>query len=241
MCMNHTGNENNRGSERAMKGYSLFYHTLRCLSFIGLSIFFRPKALNKEYLSQADRVIISSNHMKTVDPMVLFLYLPRYVRWGALKRFFDAEDSFFENSKNPFLMKFTAWLFTRMGVLPVDREKNNLQSMRLFRDSLKAGTWVGLFPEGTTNKNPDTVVVQEPKDGVFLLAKVSKALVQPIALSWVSKEQRKAHHLRNKVLVNFRPAFEVDELDEAKARWLAAIAEGKAENQQYLTERMRIK
>lgn len=187
-----------------IRKYSRFYGALRLFAGPVIRAVFRPLVAHPENLSASKSAIIAPNHLKTADSIVLFGQLPHYIRWAALKRFFDAEDSIFGNSKNLILRHFTAWMFRRMGMLPIDRETDNWSTFLEMYSSLRSGLWIGFFPEGTTNKKPQDVIVQEPKKSVFVIAKDTGALVQPIALTWVSKEDRVALRIRHRIAVNIR-------------------------------------
>lgn len=225
-----TERDNSSLQDENLRNCIRFYLRLRWVVRPFLMAYFKPLILNRENLTNADCAIIAPNHVTTLDPFVLFSNIERFVRWGALKRFFDAEDSIFNNNKNHLLKQFTAWLLRKMGTVPIDREKDNWAIFKELHRSTKAGVWVGLFPEGTTNKNPDTVVVQEPKSAVFLISKSTNAFIQPIAITWATQKEKGEIRSRYRLAINYRPSFVVEDPQSAAELWMQRIREGIFEN-----------
>lgn len=49
-----------------------------------------------------DAVLYAPNHRSTLDPLAILSVVEENIHWAALLRFFQAKDSIFNNSKNPF-------------------------------------------------------------------------------------------------------------------------------------------
>ena len=174
--------------------------------------------MNKDDLIDVydDGILISPNHQSTLDPLIITSVIDKNIHWAALKRFFDAEDSIFNNSKNPLLCKITSYSFKKFEYFPIERLKdnpkaNNMKSLRDMSLFLKNNQYVGIFPEGTTNKD-------KTKDfGVFdpnflTLAKKDNSWVQPINVLWI-----KELNIDNKLIINFGRPFKINDktIDEA--------------------------
>lgn len=185
-----------------------FYKKLFCFRPI-VYMFFRPVILNRQNISQTNKnIIYASNHRSTLDPIILTAILKEPIHWVALKRFFLAEDSIFNNSKNPVLCNITAWLFQKLAFFPIERKwenskANNLKSICDMIAFLRLGHKIGIFPEGT---------IRRPKERDFghfeatflTLADKADAYIQPITVMWINEDSRK------RVVVNFGKAFVVD-------------------------------
>lgn len=183
-----------------------------------VSLKYKPTILNEIDLENLDGtgIVFASNHGKTIDPIVISSYLDTHIHWIGLKRFYDGEDSMFNNSKNKYLREYTSRMFKALEFFPIERIKDNpnanntkaLKDMQLF---LKNNQHIGIFPEGTTNK-PDGLETIEFDRSFIKLAKRNKSYIQPIAIYWSKDES-----LDSKVLMNFAPAFKIDNITEVEA------------------------
>lgn len=87
---------------------------------------FHPIVLHIENIADEKQgVIYAPNHRSTLDPLVLECVIKKNIHWAALLRFFRAEDSIFNNSKNPFLCKLTRYIFNKLHHFPIDRKSDN--------------------------------------------------------------------------------------------------------------------
>lgn len=77
-------------------------------------------------------------------------------------------------------------------MVPVDRDDDNISSLGSLNKYLFLKEAIGIYPEGTTNKNPDKEEVSEIKMGAFNLAMSNGAVIQPIAILWNYDSQHKA-------------------------------------------------
>lgn len=185
-----------------------FYRKLFCFRPI-VNLFFEPIILNQQNIIQTDKsVIYASNHRSTLDPIILTAILKEPVHWVALKRFFTAEDSIFNNSKSPILCKITAWLFQKLAFFPIERKwenpkANNFNSIRDMTTFLRLGHKVGIFPEGTTRR-PKDQDFGEFDPSFLALASKTGSCIQPITVMWINTNSHK------RIAVNFGKAFAVD-------------------------------
>lgn len=194
-----------------------FYRKIRHVIPIILNEF-KPIVLNKDNLVDFndERVVIAPNHQSTLDPLVITSVIDKNIHWAALKRFFDAEDSIFNNSKNPLLCKITSYSFKKFEYFPIERLRdnpnaNNIKSLRDMSLFLKNNQCIGIFPEGTTNKD-------KTKDfGVFepsflSLAKSDDAWIQPVNVLWIKELE-----MENKLILNFGNPFKINDksIDES--------------------------
>lgn len=171
---------------------------------------YKPIVLHREnLLDKSQRVIYSSNHRKTLDPIIIVATTKIGIHWAALKRFFDGKDSIFNNSKKPLLCNITSKGFKKLEFFPIDRKKDNptasnsqaIKDMEIF---LKLGEPVGIFGEGTTNKEIDKKDFNKFCDTFLRLANSSDAWVQPVTCLWLDDIKSK-----HKVIVNYGEPFKV--------------------------------
>ena len=110
-------------------------------------------------------LIVAANHVSYLDPPALGCALPRPIRYMAKAELF----------RIPVLGATIAAL----GTFPVDRGKGDLQAVRRSLAVLDNGGAIGIFPEGTRNKDGTA----QAQTGVAMLAAYSGAPVQPAYIS----------------------------------------------------------
>ena len=192
---------------------------------------FKPIILNRQNIIRTNRgIIYVSNHRSTLDPIVITAVLRESIHWVALKRFFEAKDSIFNNSKNPLLCKFTAYIFTKLGFFPIERKKdnpksNNIQSIREILSFLKIGHKVGIFPEGTTVR-PEGQLLGEFDYSFLTFASETRSFVQPVTILWIVENNKK------RAIINFGKAFAVSNKDkeEIKQKYYSTLKDMLTEN-----------
>ncbi|MCI9887822.1 1-acyl-sn-glycerol-3-phosphate acyltransferase [Micrococcales bacterium 31B] len=117
-------------------------------------------------------VILASNHLSFCDSVFLPLVVPRKIV------FLGKSDYFTDRSLKG---RLTAWFVRQVGTLPVDRSggAGSDVSLRLGLETLAAGSYLGIYPEGT--RSPDGMLYRA-KSGVARLAFESGAPVVPVAM-----------------------------------------------------------
>lgn len=199
-----------------------FYHLLKTTVAPIILKKFDPIILGKENIyNDSCSVVYAPNHRSTLDPLIITSFLNVSIHWAALKRFFDGKDSIFNNSKNKILCDLTSYSFKKLEFFPIERQKdnanrNNIVAIKDMNGFLKAGASIGIFPEGTTNKEPDIKDFYSFDDSFLRLAKRNDAVVQPITGVWIKDLQ-----INNKVIFKVGKPFKVcGSIDEAMALYV---------------------
>lgn len=210
-----------------------YYRLFKTIATLPVKLYLKPIVLNAENRKNESCMIIAPNHRQTIDPFAVSIYSNSNIHWAALKRFFDANDSIFNNNKNIFLCHLTASAFKKMGFIPVDRD-DNMDFVRLANEYLKNGSCIGIFPEGTTNKTPDKCDLFPIKSGAFYLARKHDALIQPISILWIPNNL----NIANQVIINYRKPFrsEYQNTDITQEKWREEILKGLNENKKLLEQ-----
>lgn len=140
-----------------------FYRLCYFIGNIVFRIIFRFKVTGKHNIPKEGKVILCSNHISDLDPLILGLAIPRNIR-------FMAKKELFEN-------KFLGGLVNALGAFPVDRKAADLSAIRNSLNVLKNDELLGIFPEGTrvTEEN-----IENAKPGIALISIKAKAPVIPI-------------------------------------------------------------
>ena len=131
---------------------------------------FRPlygfEVIGREKVPPSGRLIIVSNHISWMDPLVLGAALiERQIFFMAKKELFD----------KPFVGKF----IERLDAFPVDRGSSDRKSLRHALSLLEDEKIVGIYPEGTRTESGS---MREWQPGVALLAAKSRAPIVPVAI-----------------------------------------------------------
>jgi 1-acyl-sn-glycerol-3-phosphate acyltransferase len=115
-------------------------------------------------------VILAANHISNFDPVLIGAFLTpllgRRIHWLGKKEMFD--------------WPIVGWMARNGGVVPVDRGGADVEAFRVARRILDAGHVLMVFPEGT--RSP-TAELQQPKDGLAMLALRTDPTIVPIGFS----------------------------------------------------------
>lgn len=176
----------------------VLYRALKAVLRPLVSVLLHPRVEGLEHLPATGPAILCANHLSIIDPVVVALPVRRTV---------------FYLGKNEVFARRWRWLFTHLGVMPVDREGGPAgeSSLERGRQVLAAGALLGLYPEGT--RSPDGRLYRG-KTGAVRLAIRTGAPIVPIGI--VGTRQVMAPHARMlrraPVTVRFGPAIDLTHL-----------------------------
>jgi len=160
-------------------------HKFTCVySFIVLKInpLWRIKVTGRKKIDPKETYLMVSNHQSGADIIVLFL-LWAHFKWVA--------------KRSLFFYPFIGWTMWLNRYIAIERGKgSSMRKMMLDAAStLKQGTSVMIFPEGTRSKDGN---LQPFKTGAFHLALDNQRPILPIAIHGTSKAIRKGGFLINR-------------------------------------------
>lgn len=144
---------------------TLLYRLTRPIITVLFKTFFTPKIVGKENIPATGRLILAGNHTSNLDCLLLISSTKRSIHFLAKKELWNGPKKI---------------IFANMGLIPVDRTKKSHQSLELAEAYLKEEQLVGIFPEGTTEK--ETGKLLPFKMGVIKMAKDTKADIVPFAI-----------------------------------------------------------
>ena len=162
-----------------MKKYEkLLYKICKCIYKVLLKILYRPKVYGKESIPKEGSLILAGNHIMAVDPTLVMSSTNRIVHYMAKEELFKG---------------FHGWLFKKIGLIKIDREKSNVAAILKAEEILKEGGTIGIFPEGTRNKTSNELL--KFKLGTVKMAKETGAKIQPFAIRGQYKLLKKSVEL----------------------------------------------
>lgn len=166
------------------------YVLIRPLLLIVAKIIFNPKIIGKENIPQNDGVVIACNHIHAFDPAILIYSTKRIVHFIAKKELFTG------------VMK---WFYLSFGTIPVDRDKKNPVALKVAEQFLENNEVVGIFPEGTRNKNGEGMLPF--KFGAVKMASVTAKKIVPCVITGQYRV------FRSNLKVQFGEAFDINDME----------------------------
>ena len=174
------------------------------LAGLWIRVCYRLKVTGRENIPAEGGVVLASNHASFLDPIMVGCAHRRrttFIARGSLE-------------KNP-LYKF---LKGGLGIVSIDREKSDKETLRLVTDLLREGRCCALFPEGTRTEDG---ALRPLKRGFSMFAKRAGVPVVPV---WIEgtfaawPRQRRLPRPFGRVEVRFGPPFTVDDPREGPER-----------------------
>lgn len=141
----------------------LAYSIVKLVTWLILRIWNRLEVTGQENVPTQGPVLLATNHVSYLDPVVVGVASPRQVVFMAQTRLW----------KTPF-MRLYLWL---MDCIPVERGTVDRKAIRESIKRLKAGSVVGIFPEGERQHSGE---LSQAKRGVGLLAVHAGVPIVPV-------------------------------------------------------------
>lgn len=131
-------------------------------------IFYRVEYVDFDKFPEHGPAIIVANHQHTFDVSVIHCKSKAWVNWVAKKELTDI----------PVLGR----LILKMGVMPVDRTKNDISVAKSMFGKIKNNEIIALFPQGTRIKNHEDMNRTIPKTGAVHIAIRTNTPIIPIGI-----------------------------------------------------------
>ncbi len=120
------------------------------------------RSIDAHNVPPAGPVIIACNHIAYLDPPAVGVACPRPIAYMAKHELFE--------------IPLLGPLIRVLGAFPVDRSRGDVASMKTALGVLKSGGVLGIFPEGTRNKERRKI---DPGLGLAMIAAKTGATVIP--------------------------------------------------------------
>ena len=176
---------------------NVLYNILKVIYAILLKILFNPKVYGVENIPLEEGLILAGNHKCFIDPVIVMNSTKRRVYFMAKAEAF----------KGPLGL-----ILKGIGLIKVDRSKNNPMAVIEAEKILKERNVVGIFPEGTRNKSNKPIL--KFRYGAVSIAKRANVKVVPFAI------RGKYRIFRNNLQIEFGKPIEVVNLEIEEANKL---------------------
>lgn len=147
---------------------------LKIITFLVHYLFYKPvfriKKVDENKLPDEGSYILCANHLNMLDALSVVCTCKRKVR-------FICKTSMFKT-------KSLGWALKLSDTIPLNRDKNDLESIKRTIKALKNGEVVGIFPEGTRKGMEKN---QKAKDGAAFFALKTGTKVVPVGIQGTFK------------------------------------------------------
>lgn len=168
----------------------MFYKVIVSILRIFMYMVFNYEVIDQPEVEKDKRLIVCANHQSMLDILALACSYPGNLHFVAKQ----------ELGKNRVLN----WLFTKLGVIFINRETGDLDAIRQILDILKSDRKIAIFPEGT---RVEEINPKNMKEGVGLIALRGKSDVLCASI-------KADYRFRKPVQVIYRPLISYDAYKE---------------------------
>ncbi len=130
-----------------------------------IKFFFRPKVYGLENIPSEGPLVLCANHISNIDPPMIACVLPIEICYMAKAELFEI----------PVLKN----ILSSVGTFPVKRGEGDVGAMKQALRILKDKKVLGIFPEGTRNKDNEDM---RAKSGAAVLAIKTNSPIRPVAV-----------------------------------------------------------
>jgi len=139
--------------------------TLRVTIGALISAAFRTKVIGRDNLPATGGVVLAGNHISYADPVLLWIRSPRPVHFMAKSELWE--------------ITIMGWFLDQVWTFPVNRGASDRTALAKAADYLAAGEPVGIFPEGTRNRDGEA----EAQGGAAFVALRAGVPIVPVGIA----------------------------------------------------------
>lgn len=145
-----------------MSFYKFVTKVFKCF----VKIFYQYEVIGAENIPNEGNLIVAANHKSNLDVIFLSAAIEnRQIVAVSKKELFD--------------IKLLVPILKKLNVIPINREKPDISTIKNILKAIKDGYALGIFPEGTRVKGPG---FGEAKAGLSLFAVKGRAQVVPVSI-----------------------------------------------------------
>ncbi len=158
------------------KSYFILYRIVQFVLKVIFTLLYRVEKIDLYKVPVKGSLIICSNHISYVDPVIIGAFIPRCIYFMAKKELYSS--------------KFLSSLVTFFNAFPVSRQAFDRKAFYTSFEILKNENVLCLFPEGTRSTDG---ILRKGKKGLGFISAVSSTSILPVALSGTNKIIQKPH------------------------------------------------
>ena len=200
------------------------------LLWIPVRLLYPTKVIGKKNLPKKMGYVLTCNHYSNMDPVLLDIYLNKKIRFLGKKELF----------KN----KLVGFFLKKFGGYPVNREKPELSAVKFALNTLKDKKPLGIFPEGTRNKDQANDGLMELKNGAIVFASKGDAPIVPMVLYRRAKLFRRSYLLIGEpieIVAEDKRRMTHEEVDKNTQRLVEALTKLRTDMDNKLEEKKKRK
>jgi len=163
------------------------YNISRLLLRVVLRLWFGFRVDGREHEPATGPVVIVSNHLSDLDPLIVGSAVKRRVGFMAKQELFEVPG--------------VRWWVSACGAFPVRRGEPDRQALRTAMRLLEGGGVLVMFPEGTRGTTRE---LRPPEPGAALLALRTGATVLPVAVIGSDEVMPRGSHRLRRATVRVR-------------------------------------
>ncbi|TDY50755.1 1-acyl-sn-glycerol-3-phosphate acyltransferase [Alicyclobacillus sacchari] len=167
---------------------TFLYRLARTVVTTFFRLCYRIRVEGLEHVPPSGGVIIASNHLSNLDPPLLGVTIPRYIRFMGKAELFQ--------------ISVLRALFSALGGFPIQRGRIDKQGIRTAISIVQEGGCLVMFPEGHRSKTGELGPLMP---GIASIAKKSNATVVPTGIVG-------PYRLFGRVTIRFGEPFVASEL-----------------------------
>lgn len=145
------------------------YQLLLAVGRVLIFLITRRRISGQEHTPTSGALLLVSNHLGNLDPIIMGTKLPRRLYILAKVELFS--------------WPLIGWLARQADVIPIRRGQSDRDALRRVLEHLEAGHAVLLYPEGTYPKGQTPIGLIKAQPGAAMLALRSGATILPIGIS----------------------------------------------------------
>lgn len=176
-------------------GEPIVYRCLRVPLSALVRLFRRPVIEGAQHIPANGSAVLAGNHRSPHDIPLVIASTKRSVH-------FLGKDELFKGPLKQF--------FRASGVIPVNRRTKDKQALSSAEQVLRSGSLIGIFPEGTTKKSSEAIILPF-KIGAVKMAYDTGSPIVPFTITGDYRWFKKSIKLK------FYPPFYVEDCDLTRA------------------------
>lgn len=145
---------------------ALLYKVTRPIITFLFKTLFWPKIEGKENIPLEGKVVLAGNHTSILDCLLLISSTKRNIHFLAKKELWQGPKKI---------------IFNHMGLIPVDRKVKSSAPLVMAESYLRDNKVIGIFPEGTTEKQRKGLLPF--KIGAVKMAKATDSYIVPFCIT----------------------------------------------------------